>query len=139
MMASSGEAADRDRDLLDAIDAFLEREVRPVVRGLEHADVWPDEIVEKMRAMGLFGCIIDERYGGLGLGAASYARIIERISAVWMSLAGIVNSHLIMAALVQRAGTEEQRARLLPRFASGELRGGLALTERMDFGHRKAR
>jgi alkylation response protein AidB-like acyl-CoA dehydrogenase len=129
MMASSGEAADRDRDLLDAIDAFLEREVRPVVRGLEHADVWPDEIVEKMRAMGLFGCIIDERYGGLGLGAASYARIIERISAVWMSLAGIVNSHLIMAALVQRAGTEEQRARLLPRFASGELRGGLALTE----------
>ncbi|MPZ46747.1 MAG: acyl-CoA dehydrogenase [Betaproteobacteria bacterium] len=119
----------KDEALLEAIDAFLAREVRPVARELDHSDTWPADIVEKMRAMGLFGCIIEERYGGLGLTAATYARIIERISAVWMSLAGIVNSHLIMAALVQRAGTEEQKERYLPRFASGELRGGLALTE----------
>jgi alkylation response protein AidB-like acyl-CoA dehydrogenase len=119
----------KDRALLEAIDRFLAREVRPHVRTLEHADTWPAEIVERMREMGLFGCIIDERYGGLGLSARTYAAIIERISAIWMSLAGIVNSHLIMAALVQRAGSEEQRNRLLPRFASGELRGGLALTE----------
>ena len=71
----------------------------------------------------------DERYGGLGLSAGTYAHIIERISAVWMSVAGIINSDLIMAALVQRAGTEEQKRRFLPRFASGELRGALALTE----------
>jgi alkylation response protein AidB-like acyl-CoA dehydrogenase len=128
-MANRREAQQDDRELLEAIDAFLDREVRPVARRLDHADTWPAEIVDKMRAMGLFGCIVEERYGGLGLSAATYARIIERISAVWMSLAGIINSHLIMAALVQRAGTQEQKERYLPRFARGELRGGLALTE----------
>jgi len=121
--------SERDREILDAVDRFLEREVRPVCRELEHADVWPAEIVEKMQAMGLFGCIVEERWGGLGLSASTYAAVIERISAVWMSVAGIINSHLIMAALVQRAGTEEQKRRYLPRFASGELRGALALTE----------
>ena len=116
-------------DLLDALSRFLEREVRPQVRTLEANDTWPAEIVSKMQAMGLFGCVIGEEYGGLGLSASTYARLIERISEVWMSLAGIINSHLIMASLVQRSGTEEQRRRWLPRFASGELRGGLALTE----------
>jgi alkylation response protein AidB-like acyl-CoA dehydrogenase len=119
----------KDQAVLDAVDRFLEREVRPVAHQLEHDDIWPAEIVAKMRAMGLFGCIIDEHYGGLGLTASTYAQVIERISAVWMSVAGIINSHLIMAALVQRAGTAEQKERFLPRFASGELRGALALTE----------
>jgi len=119
----------KDQAILDAVDRFLEREVRPVAQALEHADEWPAQIVESMKEMGLFGCIIDERHGGLGLSATTYAAIIERISAVWMSVAGIINSHLIMAALVQRNGTEEQKARYLPRFASGDLRGGLALTE----------
>ena len=121
--------SDKDQEILDALERFLEREVRPHVRRLEHDDIWPAEIVAKMQAMGLFGCIIETRYGGLGLSAATYARIVERISTVWMSVAGIVNSHLIMAALVQRAGSEEQKRRFLPRFASGELRGALALTE----------
>ena len=120
---------DREAPLLDALARFLEREVRPHVRELEANDVWPAAIVDKMQAMGLFGCTIREEYGGLGLSASTYARLIERISEVWMSLAGIINSHLIMASLVQRAGTEEQRRRWLPRFAAGELRGGLALTE----------
>jgi alkylation response protein AidB-like acyl-CoA dehydrogenase len=122
-------AAGRDAPILDAVQRFLEREVRPQVRALEAADTWPAEIVEKMKAMGLFGCTIREEYGGLGLSAGTYAALIEAISEVWMSLAGIVNSHLIMASLVQRAGTEAQRRKWLPRFASGELRGGLALTE----------
>jgi alkylation response protein AidB-like acyl-CoA dehydrogenase len=115
--------------ILDALARFLEREVRPHVHELEANDIWPAEIVQKMQAMGLFGCIVREEYGGLGLSASTYAKLTERISEVWMSLAGIINSHLIMASLVQRAGTEEQRRRWLPRFASGELRGGLALTE----------
>jgi alkylation response protein AidB-like acyl-CoA dehydrogenase len=119
----------KDQEILDAVDRFLEREVRPVAHDLEHADEWPAAIVESMKTMGLFGCIIEERHGGLGLSATTYAAIIERISAVWMSVAGIINSHLIMAALVQRCGTDEQKTRYLPRFASGELRGGLALTE----------
>jgi alkylation response protein AidB-like acyl-CoA dehydrogenase len=115
--------------ILQAIERFLEREVRPHVRELEAKDIWPAEIVQKMTAMGLFGCVIEERYGGLGLPAGTYAKLIERLSEVWMSLAGIINSHLIMATLVQRAGTQEQRRAWLPRFAAGELRGGLALTE----------
>jgi alkylation response protein AidB-like acyl-CoA dehydrogenase len=121
--------SDKDTAILDAVDRFLEREVRPNVHRLEAEDIWPAEIVEKMKAMGLFGCTIAEEYGGLGLSASTYAKLIERISAVWMSVAGIINSHLIMASLVQRAGTDEQRSRWLPKFAAGELRGGLALTE----------
>jgi alkylation response protein AidB-like acyl-CoA dehydrogenase len=120
---------DKDSMVLDAVDRFLEREVKPVCQQLEHDDVWPAEIVEKMKAMGLFGCIISEDYGGLALSTSTYARVIEKISAVWMSVAGIINSHLIMASAVQRAGTDEQKRRFLPRFASGEVRGGLALTE----------
>jgi alkylation response protein AidB-like acyl-CoA dehydrogenase len=115
--------------IVEALERFLEREVRPHVRELEAEDIWPAEIVRHMTTMGLFGCTIGEQYGGLGLTALDYARVIERISEVWMSLAGIINSHLIMAALVERAGTEEQRRQWLPRFAAGELRGGLALTE----------
>ena len=122
-------AEDKEAAILDAVDRFLEREVRAHVRELEANDTWPAEIVEKMKQMGLFGCIIREEYGGLGLSASTYARVIERITEVWMSLAGIINSHLIMASLVQRAGTEEQKQRWLPKFAAGELRGGLALTE----------
>lgn len=96
---------------------------------LEKEDEYPTEIVEKMKEMGLFGLLIDPEYGGLGLSTRVYARIIERMSAVWMSVSGIVNSHLIMAMAVQRNGTEEQKQAYLPRFATGELRGGIALTE----------
>jgi len=82
-----------------------------------------------MKTMGLFGCLIAPEYGGLGLSTVTYAQIIERISAVWMSLSGILNSHLIMATAVQRHGTDAQKRDFLPRFATGELRGGIALTE----------
>jgi alkylation response protein AidB-like acyl-CoA dehydrogenase len=115
--------------LLDAIDRWLEKEVRPQVMRLEHDDVYPHEMVETMKRMGLFGAVLDPKWGGLGLSASTYAKIVMRISTVWMSLTGIFNSHLMMAILVERYGTEEQKARFLPRMASGELRGGLALTE----------
>ena len=126
------DAARHDYDeplILDAVDRFLEREVRPRVRELEAADTWPAGIVEKMGELGLFGATVSTRYGGLGLSASTYAKIVERVSAVWMSMSGIFNSHLIMAAAVERFGTEAQKARYLPRFASGELRGAIALTE----------
>ncbi|CAM4060180.1 acyl-CoA dehydrogenase family protein [Bordetella muralis] len=115
--------------ILDMVGRFLEQEVRPHVWQLEHDDVYPEEIVEKMKAMGLFGCLIAPEYGGLGLSTTTYAKIIERISEEWMSLSGILNSHLIMAAAVQRNGTEAQKQAFLPRFATGELRGGIGLTE----------
>jgi alkylation response protein AidB-like acyl-CoA dehydrogenase len=118
-----------DTMVLDAIDAFLERDVKPHVHRLEHDDIYPEAIVARMRELGLFGATIAPEYGGLGLPCASYADIVERIARVWMSLTGIFNSHLIMSAIVQRNGTEAQKRAFLPRFASGELRGGLALTE----------
>ena len=115
--------------LLDAIERWLEREVRPQVMRLEHDDIYPREMVETMKAMGLFGAVLDPKWGGLGLSASTYAKIVMKISTVWMSLTGIFNSHLMMATLVEKFGTEEQKARFLPRMASGELRGALALTE----------
>ncbi|MGH8621230.1 MAG: acyl-CoA dehydrogenase family protein [Burkholderiales bacterium] len=124
------EAGDEQEALiLKSVDRFLEREVRPVVRALEAADTYPAAIVEKLKTLGLFGATIAPEFGGLGLPAVTYARIVERMSAVWMSVPGFFNSHLIMAGAVERYGTEEQKRRYLPRFASGELRGGIALTE----------
>jgi len=122
-------ANDDERMILDSIEQFLERDVRPYVMELEHGDIWPAEIVAKMAELGLFGAIIEEEYGGLGLSCSTYAKIVESVSRVWMSLAGIFNSHLIMASCVQRAGTKEQKRKWLPKFATGEIRGGIALTE----------
>ncbi|MBX3578398.1 MAG: acyl-CoA dehydrogenase family protein [Rhizobiaceae bacterium] len=121
--------ADDDRLILDSVDRFLERDVAPYAHKLEHDDEWPADIVEKMRELGLFGATIGTDYGGLGLSCTTYATIVERVSRVWMSVTGIFNSHLIMAAAVERFGTPEQKTKWLPRFASGELRGGIALTE----------
>ncbi len=115
--------------LLATIDRWLERDVRPVVKEYDHADRWPAEIVEQMREFGLFGATVGQRWGGLGLPAATYAQIVMRIAAVWMAITGIFNSHLMLALAIERFGTADQQDRWLPRLASGELRGGLALTE----------
>ena len=121
--------ADGDGAILDAIERFVERSILPVAHDLEARDEYPHGIVEEMKDLGLFGATIAPEYGGLGLSAVTYSAIIERITAGWMSISGIINSHLIMAAAVQRFGTEQQKARFLPKFATGELRGGIALTE----------
>jgi alkylation response protein AidB-like acyl-CoA dehydrogenase len=118
-----------DQQILDTIETFLARDVVPHVHALEKSDTWPADIVARMQDLGLFGATISAEYGGLGLPCATYAAIVERIARVWMSLTGIFNSHLIMSAIVERQGTETQKREYLPRFASGELRGGLALTE----------
>jgi len=96
---------------------------------LEHADAYPHDLVERMRELGLFGALVPREYGGLGLDVTTYARVIEEICRGWMSLAGVINSHTMAALIVLQHGTEEQRRRLLPRFASGRARGGLCLTE----------
>jgi alkylation response protein AidB-like acyl-CoA dehydrogenase len=118
-----------DDAILDSIGRWLDKKVEPVASQLEHDDVYPAELVEDMRELGLFGALIDPEWGGLGLSATTYARIIARISESWMSLTGVINSHLMMALIVQRSGTQEQKDYWLPKFASGELRGGLGLTE----------
>ena len=117
------------KQILEAIDRWLVREVEPHVMKFEHDDVWPAQMVEQMKELGLFGATISPEYGGLGLSAELYGRIVTRISGVWMSLTGIFNSHLMMALLTERYGSEALKNKYLPKFASGEIRGGLALTE----------
>ncbi|HUZ13143.1 MAG TPA: acyl-CoA dehydrogenase family protein [Caulobacteraceae bacterium] len=118
-----------ERALLDSIDRWLERKVAPVAAKFEQADAYPTELVRDMCEMGLFGALIEPQWGGLGLSALTYSRIVARISEEWMSLTGFFNSHLMMALVVQKFGTPAQKDHWLPRFAAGELRGGLALTE----------
>jgi alkylation response protein AidB-like acyl-CoA dehydrogenase len=122
-----------DPDVADEIVAtvrrFVEREVLPVAVDLEHADEYPEAIVAGMAELGLFGATIPADLGGLGLDVVTYTRIVEELSAGWMSLSGVVNTHLIAAGLLARHGTDDQKARLLPRMATGELRGCLSLSE----------
>ena len=118
-----------DTEIIDSIERWAMRELRTIARQFDHADEYPEAIVEQMKELGLFGATIANEYGGLGLSAAIYARLVTIISSVWMAPVGIFNSHLIMAACVQRHGTESQRQKWLPRFASGEIRGGIGLTE----------
>ena len=121
--------SDVDNEILESIERWAERELKPIAKKFDHADEYPLEIVEQMKELGLFGATIDPEYGGLGLSASTYARMVMSIASIWMAPVGIFNSHLIMAACVQRHGTDEQKRRWLPKFASGEIRGGIGLTE----------
>ncbi|MDP6563843.1 MAG: acyl-CoA dehydrogenase family protein, partial [Alphaproteobacteria bacterium] len=127
LVSRTGETitSEDETQLLDAVRRWLDRDVSDKVLAMEHADEYPHEMVEQMKELGLFGATIGQEYGGLGLPASTYAKIVTAVSEVWMSLSGIFNSHLIMAAAVERFGTEGQKRAFLPRFATGELRGAL--------------
>jgi alkylation response protein AidB-like acyl-CoA dehydrogenase len=118
-----------ERQILDAIEKWLKTKVQPVAMKYEHDDHWPADLVDDMAELGLFGALIHPDYGGLGLNAKTYSKMVMTISEEWMSLTGIFNSHLMMALVVQKFGTEKQREYWLPRFATGEMRGGIGLTE----------
>ena len=122
-------ASEEDNLIIETVNKFLERDVKPFVKEFESEDKYPQLIADKMADLGLFGATISPEYGGLGLSAVTYSKIVENVSAVWMSVSGIFNSHLIMCAAVERFGTEEMKQYYLPKFASGEIRGGIALTE----------
>jgi alkylation response protein AidB-like acyl-CoA dehydrogenase len=121
--------AEDDTQILDAIERWVARELKPIVREYDHEDRYPHHVVEQMKELGLFGATVSPEYGGLGLSSATYAKIVMSISSVWMSITGIINSHLMLALAIEKFGTEQQKAQWLPRIASGEIRGGLALTE----------
>jgi alkylation response protein AidB-like acyl-CoA dehydrogenase len=118
-----------DREVVEAVRRFVDREVIPVATELDHNDEYPHALVAQMKQLGLFGATIPQAYGGLGLSFVSYARIMSELSRGWMSLAGVINSHLIMGYVIANHGTGEQKSRFLPAMAAGEKRGGLALTE----------
>jgi len=115
--------------LLETIDKWVENEVKPIAREYDQEDKYPHELVESMKDLGLFGATISPVYGGMGLPASVYAKVIIKVASVWMAPSGIFNSHLIMASAIERCGTDEQKTNWLPKMASGEFRGGIALTE----------
>jgi alkylation response protein AidB-like acyl-CoA dehydrogenase len=116
-------------EIVQTVRRFVEREVIPDASRLEHANEYPTEMVARMRALGLFGATIPEEQGGLGLDFTTYAMIVEELCRGWMSLSGILNTHLLLAYVLRTFGTEEQKRRFLPVMATGEKRGALALTE----------
>src|SRR6201996_3315899 len=121
--------SEEDNQILDMIVRWGVREPKPIVKEYDHADRYPQVVVDQMKELGLFGATIAPECGGLGLPAATYARIVMSISSVWMSITGILNSHLMLALAIQKFGTPQQKTKWLPKLATGEVRGGLALTE----------
>ncbi len=121
--------ADDERAVLDSIATWVDKEVRTMAQKFDHADEYPHELVEQMKELGLFGATIGQAWGGLGLSASTYAKIVVKVASAWMAPSGIFNSHLIMAGAIERFGTPEQKAEFLPRMARGEFRGGIGLTE----------
>ena len=117
------------QEFVDAIETWVEKELRPVARKYDLEDEYPHDIVEQMKELGLFGATIGEEYGGLGLSAWTYAQIVIKVASVWMAPSGIFNSHLIAASAIESNGTEAQKRKYLPKMASGEIRGSLGLTE----------
>jgi alkylation response protein AidB-like acyl-CoA dehydrogenase len=115
--------------MLETIRRFVDREVIPVASTYEHADEYPGPLVERMRELGLFGATIPVEYGGLGLDYSTYALIVEELCRGWMSLSGVLNTHLMFAFHVGTHGTEAQKQHWLPRLATGEERAGFCLTE----------
>jgi alkylation response protein AidB-like acyl-CoA dehydrogenase len=118
-----------EQAILDAVEVWAEKELRPIARKFDLADEYPTDVVEQMKELGLFGATISPEYGGLGLSSWTYAQIVIKVASIWMAPSGIFNSHLIMASAIERSGTEAQKRKYLPRMATGEMRGSLGLTE----------
>ena len=116
-------------EIVGNVRRFVQREVLPQANELEHADAYPEQIVEQMREMGLFGLTTPEAYGGLGLDLLTYIGVVEELSYGWMSLSGILNTHTMLAIVLLQHGTEQQRQQWLPSLASGDKRGALSLSE----------
>jgi alkylation response protein AidB-like acyl-CoA dehydrogenase len=116
-------------EIVATVRSFVDKEIIPVAGGLEHADEYPTKIVEGLQELGLFGITIPEEYGGLGESLLTYALTVEELARGWMSVSGIVNTHFIVAWMLVQHGTDEQKRRLLPRMAEGEVRGAFSMSE----------
>ncbi|MBH0778035.1 acyl-CoA dehydrogenase family protein [Nocardia bovistercoris] len=116
-------------EILNTVRTFVDKEIIPVAQELEHADAYPQAIVDRMAEMGLFGIMIPEEYGGLGESLLTYALCVEEIARGWMSVSGVINTHFILAHLITQHGTAEQKQKFLPRMATGEVRGAFSMSE----------
>jgi alkylation response protein AidB-like acyl-CoA dehydrogenase len=117
------------QEILSTVRGFVEKEILPYATELEHKDEFPDAIVDGMKEMGLFGLMIPEEYGGLGESLLTYALVVEEIARGWMSVSGVINTHFIVAYMIRQHGTDEQKSRLLPLMATGEMRGAFSMSE----------
>ena len=115
--------------IVNMVREFARRELDPIVSEYEREDIIPLDVIEKMKDMGLFGITVPEEYGGMGLDYTTFAMIFEELSKTWMSISGVIGTHHIMEYVIVNFGTDEQKRRFLPAMATGEKRGGLALTE----------
>jgi len=129
VQTAQSEQAELTAELVETVRRFVEREVMPVASKYEHANEYPTHLVERMKELGLFGATIAPEWGGLGLDYSTYARIVEELCRGWMSLSGVLNTHLMFAYVLQRFGTAAQQERWLPAMARGEHRAALCLTE----------
>jgi alkylation response protein AidB-like acyl-CoA dehydrogenase len=121
--------SDDEKAIVELVRDFVDRDVRPVARDLEHDNVYPEELIEKMKQLGIFGLAIPEPYGEAAVSTPCYAMVTEELARGWMSLAGAMGGHTVVAKLLLTHGTEEQKQRYLPRMATGEVRATMALTE----------
>jgi alkylation response protein AidB-like acyl-CoA dehydrogenase len=128
-LAQTDGLTDIQQEIVSTVRGFVDKEIIPVATELEHADEYPQEIVDGMKEMGLFGLMIPEEHGGLGESLLTYALVVEEIARGWMSVSGIINTHFIVAYLLRQHGTEEQQKALLPRMATGEVRGSFSMSE----------
>ena len=120
---------DEQHEILKAVRDFVDRKIIPVAQELEHSDTYPQQIVDGLKELGVFGLMIPEEYGGLGESLLTYALCVEEIARGWMSVSGVINTHFIVAYMVMRHGTEQQKARYLPKMATGEVRGAFSMSE----------
>ncbi|MFD4351324.1 acyl-CoA dehydrogenase family protein [Nocardia sp. NPDC058518] len=116
-------------EILTTVRTFVDKEIIPVAQELEHADTYPQAIIDRMAEMGLFGLMIPEEYGGLGESLLTYALCVEELARGWMSISGVINTHFIVAYLLAQHGTVQQRRHFLPRMATGEVRGAFSMSE----------
>lgn len=116
-------------EILANVRSFVDKQIIPTAQELEHADEYPQAIVDGMAEMGLFGLMIPEEYGGLGESLLTYALCVEELARGWMSVSGVINTHFIVAYMIRQHGTDEQKQRFLPRMATGEVRGAFSMSE----------
>src|ERR687896_1106962 len=123
------ERTDEQRAILEMVRQFVDEQILPKAEHYDSADEYPEPIVEQMKELGLFGVTIPEEHGGMGLDLTTYTMIVEELSRGWISISGVVNTHFIGSYLLMKFGTDEQKERLLPKMATGEIRAAFSLSE----------
>jgi alkylation response protein AidB-like acyl-CoA dehydrogenase len=128
-LAQTADLTDIQQEILSTVRSFVDKEIIPNAQELEHGDVYPQEIVDGLKELGIFGLMIPEEFGGLGESLLTYALVVEEIARGWMSVSGVINTHFIVAYMILQHGSQEQKERFLPRMATGEVRGAFSMSE----------